>query len=226
MYEDTYNKILKAAADGKQIIPADIYKLDKYWEMQAQLKSELERLGDSQIEAFSKAFVEQYKGIYDLIDIPELDLPSEVFQKLSEANASQALNSVWCADGKNWSQRVWENTGELLEALNNELVTSAITGAKTSELKKALMERFNVSFSRADTLVRTEMAHLQTEAAAQRYKDYGLKYYKFCADADKRTCEECAALDGKQFLLSEKQVGVNCPPIHPNDRCCIIPVVE
>lgn len=37
---------------------------------------------------------------------------------------------------------------------------------------------------------------------------------------------KCAALDGKRFKLIEMKPGENAPPMHPNDRCCIIPVIE
>lgn len=37
-----------------------------------------------------------------------------------------------------------------------------------------------------------------------------------------RTCKVCGGLDGKRFKLSEKQEGVNFPPVHPNCRCTTI----
>lgn len=37
-----------------------------------------------------------------------------------------------------------------------------------------------------------------------------------------RTCEECGALDGKIFPVTEAKVGVNYPPLHPNDRCTTV----
>lgn len=88
------------------------------------------------------------------------------------------------------------------------------------------MERFDVSYSQADMLVRTEMAHIQTQASVDRYKDAGLTRYEFLADTDEKTCSVCKALDGKVFSFAEAQVGVNMPPIHPRDRCSIIPVVD
>ena len=48
-FEATYNKLLASMADGKQPTVADLNKLDKYWKMQAQLRQELENLGDKQI---------------------------------------------------------------------------------------------------------------------------------------------------------------------------------
>ena len=85
-----------------------------------------------------------------------------------------------------------------------------------------LRERFNVSYSRADALVRTELAHVQTEAAKQRYKDYGLDEVEIWADPDERTCPVCEKLHKKVY-----PVGANVPiPAHPRCRCCIVPVIK
>ena len=93
-------------------------------------------------------------------------------------------------------------------------------------LKNMLQHRFGVSYNNADMLVRTEAAHIQTQAAKQRYEDAGLRYYQFYADPDEKTCDECEHLHNKKFLYAEMKPGVNAPPMHPNDRCCIVPVVE
>lgn len=221
-FEATYDKLLATVADGKQPTPADLYKLDRYWQLQAQLSNKLADLGDKQAKLLSKDFENQWKEVYDSIALPS----SAAFNSMSDENARQMVNQVWCADGKSWSQRVWNNTDRLKEELNEELMKSVITGKDTRYLKNQLMERFSVSNHRTKTLVKTEMAHIQIQAAAQRYKDYGVEYYEFYADTDGRTCSQCGALDKKKFKLSEMKVGVNCPPMHPNDRCCIVPVID
>lgn len=85
-----------------------------------------------------------------------------------------------------------------------------------------LMQDFNVSFNNADTIVRTEMAHIQTQAAIQRYKDYGITEVEILADKDERQCEVCGKLHKKRY-----PTGANVPiPAHPRCRCSVIPVVE
>jgi SPP1 gp7 family putative phage head morphogenesis protein len=110
----------------------------------------------------------------------------------------------------------------LVETLNEGLVDSVITGRKTTQLKKILQERFKVSYSRADTLVRTEMSHIQNTAAQKRYEDYGLKEFEVWADKDERLCEVCGSLHKTRYPM-----GAQIPvPVHPRCRCSIIPVVE
>jgi SPP1 gp7 family putative phage head morphogenesis protein len=216
-FESTYNKLLATVEEGKQPTPADLYKLDKYWQMQGQMRKELQKLGEKQATALSKIFEINFFDVYYSIDIEGL----EAFSTISEEGAQHLINQIWVADGKSWSQRIWENTELLAETLNEELIACVVAGKKTTDLTNKLQERFNVSYSRADALARTEIAHIQSQAAKQRYQDYGIQEVQFWADPDERTCEVCGALHKKIY-----PVGAAVPvPAHPRCRCCIIPVI-
>lgn len=217
-FESTYNKLLATTAEGKQPTPADLYKLDKYWQAQGQLRHELQKLGEKQVAALSKIFEINFFDVYYSIGLEGL----EAFNTIDAAGAQQLINSIWVADGKSWSQRIWDNTELLAETLNNELINCVVAGKKTSDLKRVLQERFSVSYSRADALARTEMAHVQTEAAKQRYKDYGIQQVEVWASPDERRCEICGNLHQKKYPV----VAAVPIPAHTNCRCCIIPVVE
>lgn len=217
-FEDTYNHLLAAVAEGRTPSPADLYKLDKYWQLQRQLKQELQKLGDKQAALFSKKFVEEYTQIYEALAIKD-DL---FFGELSKENALQMINQIWCADGKSWSQRIWHNTDLLQQALNDGLIDCVVTGKKPSELKKMLQERFNVSFTNADMIVRTEMTHIRTQAARKRYEDSGVREVEVWADEDERRCDVCGKLHKKRY-----PVGAALPiPAHPRCRCSILPVID
>lgn len=217
-FEATYNKILATVAEGREPTPADLYKLDTYWQMQGQLQQELQKLGDKQAVLLGKKFTEQFLSVYEAIAIPG----QSAFTQIDTQIAQQMINQIWCADGKTWSQRIWDNTNRLREALNEQLISCLVTGKKPSELKKILQEEFNVSYYRADSLVRTEMSHIQTQAAQKRYTDYGIQEVEVWADEDERRCEVCGRLHQKRY-----PIGATMPiPAHPNCRCTIIPVVE
>lgn len=217
-FEATYNKILATAAEGREITPADLYKLDKYWEAQAQLRKELNKLGEKQITLLSKQFEVNFFEIYYSFG----KVGDRAFNTIDTAAVQQLINQIWVADGKSWSQRVWENTELLAETLNEGLLHCIATGKKPTELKNILQERFGVSYSRADTLVRTEISHIQTQATVQRYKDAGILEVEVWTTEDERRCEICGKLHRKKFLVAEQ------PPIpaHPNCRCNVVPVIE
>lgn len=219
-FEDTYNKILTDALNEQRtaLTPADLYKLDKYWQMQGQLKQELQKLGDKQISILSKQFEAEFFDIYKHISLPSLPR----YTAISKEAVSQLINQIWAADGKAWSQRIWENMELLADTLNEELLHCAATGKSTSDLKRILQNRFNVSYGRADTLARTELAHIQTQAAKQRYLDAGVQRVQIWADKDERRCDKCGKMHEKIYNINE-HIPV---PVHPKCRCTIVPVIE
>jgi SPP1 gp7 family putative phage head morphogenesis protein len=217
-FEATYLKLLSTIGEDKLPTPADLYKLGKYWELQNFLKEELTRLGDKQAALLSKKFVDQYLAVYEGIALKG----EASFRQMNRETAMQMINQIWCADGESWSKRIWKNTDKLQQALNDNLIHCVLTGKKSSELKASLQNDFNVSYYRANTIVRTEMAHIQTQAAQQRYTDYGITEVQVWADKDERRCPECGRLHKKKF-----PIGGQMPvPVHPNCRCAIIPVID
>jgi SPP1 gp7 family putative phage head morphogenesis protein len=217
-FEATYNKLLATMEDGKEPTPADLYKLDRYWQMQGQLKQEMQKLGDKEIKLLSSRFEKEWREIYNSFALSS----DKAFNIPSSANAKAMINSTWLADGKNFSQRIWDNTEKLVETLNDNLIHCVVTGKKPTELKRILQERFNVSYSQADALVRTEAAHVQTMAAQQRYKDSGVTMVEVLADEDERRCDVCGKLHETKHPID----GPMPVPAHPRCRCCIVPVID
>jgi SPP1 gp7 family putative phage head morphogenesis protein len=217
-FEKTYNKLLLSMSEGKEPTPADLYKLDTYWQAQAQLRQELRELGERQTTLLSKQFELHFFDIYFSIAIQG----EEAFSTIDTAIVQQMINQIWVADGKSWSQRIWDNTELLQEALNANLITCVVTGKKTTELINLLQNDFGVSYNRADALVRTEISHIQNQAAQKRYQDYGIQEFEVWADEDERRCDVCGKLHEKRYPM-----GAVVPiPAHPRCRCSIIPVVE
>lgn len=224
-FERVYDKIKLQQMLDKPITPAHLYQLDTYWSAQAQLRHELQKLGEKQVALLTKEFERNFFEVYYSIAPEGL----KAFNTIDSAGARQLINAIWLADGKTFSQRVWGNVEILTETLNENFINIVATGKTTRELKNILQERFGVSYSRANTLVRTELSHVHTVAAKQRYEDYGLKEYEILGNDDDSCGNEetnCHKLDGKKFLYSEMVIGKNAPPFHPNCKCSIIPVVE
>lgn len=217
-FEKTYNTYLLNVERGLESSPATLYKLDSYWQMQTKLRDELQKLGDKQAVLFSKQFTQQYKQIYRAVALHD----GFAFSEISTETALQMINEIWCADGSSWTSRIWKNTDKLQQALNDGLIECVVSGKPSAALKSRLMEEFNVSYSRADNIVRTELSHIQTQAARQRYLDNGVKEVQVWADYDERRCDICGKLHKQKF-----PVGGKMPiPAHPRCRCTIIPVIE
>jgi len=217
-YENLYGQVLAKQAAGEAISPATLYKMDKYWSMQQQIRHKLRGVGAHLESALSKLFELYYYDTYNAINVKGLT----AFSTIDDNAVKHVLSSIWAADGKTWSERIWDNLTLLQETLDEGLLECIVSGKKTTDLTNLLQERFNVSYTRADTLVRTEMAHIQTEAAKQRYTDYGVKQVEIWADPDERTCPVCGKLHRKKY-----PVGAKVPiPAHPRCRCCVVPVID
>lgn len=217
-FEATYDKLQRTIAKGNEPTPADLYKLDRYWKMQGQLQRELQKLGDKQSAVLGKLFTEHFLDVYNSLSLPS----SSIYSTMDYETAYQMINQIWVADGKSWKEHIWGNITKLRQTLNDELINCVVGGKDTTELRVMLHDRFNVSYVQADTLVRTEIAHIQTQAAQKRYEDYGVKEVEIWADEDERRCKICGELH-----KTRKMIGEQMPiPAHPRCRCTIIPVID
>lgn len=215
-FVSTYEHLLLRQEMG-HVTPADLYKLGRYWAMQNQLAEELRNLGNRQAAALEKVFVQQYQAIYASLAIPS----EKAFSTISKEAALQAINTIWCADGKSWSTRIWENTEALKQELNEKLIETVTAGRKPAQLKHDLQERFGVAFYCADRVVRTESAHIAAQSAQQRYIDSGITEMQVWASKDERRCDVCGKLHEKKYPVH----AISPLPAHPNCRCTLIPVI-
>jgi SPP1 gp7 family putative phage head morphogenesis protein len=119
-----------------------------------------------------------------------------------------------------FSQRIWANMSELHDELSTILTNGIIQGINPREMTSRLTERFQVSESDAERLLRTEMARVQTETQRQSFQMAGFEYYVFIS-LEGRACPVCAALDtGEPIPLEDFMPGETAPPVHPN---CVLP---
>ena len=139
--------------------------------------------------------------------------------------AKMALNTHWA--GANYSQRIWGayRTG-LAETLEESIVNGFLTGRSYVRTAREIRDAYSVTFRQAERLVRTETSWVANRATVESYEDAEIERYRFLATLDSRTCSVCGGLDGKSFLVSEAQAGVNLPPMHPNDRCTTVADIE
>lgn len=73
------------------------------------------------------------------------------------------------------------------------------------------------------SMVDTELTYIERQANATAYETQGIKEYRYVAALDSVTCDKCAELDEiGVFKFSDKEVGVNYPPIHSHCRCVVV----
>lgn len=151
-----------------------------------------------------------YKSMYDIQVFTGYGFS---FNQMNPQTVDKLLNSTW--KGTNYSERIWNNTQALAKDIKEELLMSMITGKAEKEVAEDIAIKYCTAASNARRLVRTESNYIAEELEAQSYEECGAKKYRFIATLDLRTSELCRDLDNKEFLLSKRRPGENCPPMHP-----------
>ena len=146
------------------------------------------------------------------------------FARINTELLEHILAQPWL--DSDFSARIWADRDKLLRELKQELSRAFVLGEPLQKTTKRFAERMGVSERRAETLVQTESAHMAAQATAKGYEETGVEEYQFDASLDLKTCPTCGAMDGKMFRVSERETGVNYPPLHPRCRCTTVPVTE
>lgn len=215
-----YNEILIKSQNGTLLVN-DLYKFDKYYILINELQEELEKLGLKEEIIYKDKFQQLYLTNSQLLG-EEIGFVLPVAQEEVE----KAISLTWCRDGKNWSQRIWDNKTLLQDRITKGLVDCIQRGDSKDRMVKQLMADFGVGYNYADRIARTELCYIQNKACLDRFNQAGVEYYKVLPAHDNRTCEVCGEIEGKVFRLSEAQIGVNMPPLHPNCRDTVIAVFK
>lgn len=143
--------------------------------------------------------------------------------KLDNRRIRKALEHCWAMDGKTFSDRIWQNKTTLVNELNTILTQSIIRGENPGNYIMALAKKMNTSRANTSRLIYTESAFIAAQADKDCYKDLGIEEFEFLATLDSHTSEICREMDGKHFKMSEYQIGVNAPPLHPHCRSTTCP---
>ena len=119
-----------------------------------------------------------------------------------------------------WSQRLWNHQASLSSQIGTQLASGILAGKSSTVLAREIQKLTGGSTYACQRLMRTELRRVQTEAALQSMTDNGVAEYKYLVANGVNPCDECLALDGQVFKLSDMNVGKNAPPMHPQ---CVLP---
>lgn len=135
------------------------------------------------------------------------------FAQLNDRAINRILQSRFY--GKNYSERVWANSGKLANEIKQILASAVASGQSHSKTARQIRDRYGVKRWEAARLVRTETNHFNTEATMDSYQSIGLDEWVYLATLDSRTDDECAIHDGKHYPVGQGPL----PPLHPDCRC-------
>ena len=128
------------------------------------------------------------------------------------------INIPW-SNGENFSQKIWNNTTKLANYLNSDIAQGIARGDSYERLTRRLRERFSsVSRNDAYRLIYTEGTYVMAEATMQPFTE-DFEKYRLSTVGDGKVCDICRGVAQEVFDISDRQPGVNFPPLHPWCRC-------
>jgi len=142
---------------------------------------------------------------------------------LDQAHIEKLLLKPWAADGKNFSERIWDNKQKLISEIHNELTRNVMLGQDPQKAIDAIAKKMNTSKNNAGRLVMTEEAYFSSAAQKDCFNDLDVEEYEIVATLDSHTSDICQSLDGQVFPMKDFEAGVTAPPFHVYCRSTTVP---
>lgn len=146
--------------------------------------------------------------------------------RLDPETVEKIVSKPWAVDGKNFSDRLWENKTKLINNMHNSLSRMCITGEAPDRAIAEISKQMGVSKAQAGRVVMTESAAFANKARQDCMEELDVEQFEVVETLDSHTCETCGGMDGKHFSMREFEVGVTAPPFHPNCRGCTCPYFD
>lgn len=145
---------------------------------------------------------------------------------LDQSHIEKLLSKPWAVDGKNFSERIWDDKQKLISEVHNELTRNVMLGQDPQKAIDAIAKKMNTSKHNAGRLVMTEEAYFSSAAQKDCFNDLDVEEYEIVATLDSHTSDICQSLDGKVFPMKDFQPGVTAPPFHVYCRSTTVPYFE
>ena len=217
-FNDKVKKYIQSGVFDKSMNDLSLYNLkmrvSRLEFMKAKIEFEIDKLTDrlksEYEEQLRKETIEEYKRQSGILK-PHIDYSDKTVAKIINSNFYNA----------NFSQRLWGNGEKLKSVINTTVNRLILQGVHPDKMISELRKLFGVSYSEARRVLITESARVQGDVQLDSIEQAGFKSYIYIAE--RRACVICGSLNGKVFLVKDKEIGLNMYPMHPNCRCRIAP---
>lgn len=146
--------------------------------------------------------------------------------QIDERKLEKLIAKPWAADGKNFSDRIWQQKRQLVDEIHNQLTRSCLLGKSPDDAIKAISKKFNVTKGQAGRLVMTEQAYFHSVSQKEAFQDLDVEEFEVVATLDSHTSAVCQEMDGQHFPMKEYQPGVTAPPFHVWCRSVTVPYFD
>lgn len=181
--------------------------------LKAQLLQEIQDLTAKQNDLFDKARKEEMMNMYTR----QAGILGE-----SVGSIPKNIQSILNADffGQNFSSRVWGTNGLQANLQKDVFVSLSQIFTDMDGYRKQrdmLARKYNTSKSRAQTLLKTEIARINSDTQLETLKQEEFTHLVYVAESG--ACDICGRLENKLIPIEKAEKGVNMYPMHPNCNC-------
>lgn len=150
--------------------------------------------------------------------------------QIDERKLQKIISKPWAADGKTFSDRVWQSKTTMVNELHQQLTRTIIQGKAPDEairtLSKYVADKTKNAKYAAGRLVMTEQAFISSAAQKDAFNDLDVEEFEIVATLDSHTSEICQNMDGQHFPMKDFEPGVTAPPFHVWCRSTTVPYFE
>ncbi len=179
-------------------------------------------LSQEELKLSTSDYIDNMKEAYyrNIFDIQKGIGLGFTFSQMPIDFIEEVLRNKW--SGKNYSQRIWNNSDVLADRLEEVITSGLMSGKSSKRMAKELDDLSSYGKFASERLIRTETTYVTNMAEIESYKECDIKRCVFLATLDLRTSKICRSMDGKVLIVGKAKPGVNLPPLHPFCRSTTI----
>lgn len=223
---DLADELAARAAAGETVKLWKIYRLQRYKELIAQIREEVDKYND-----YAERLITRNQAVYGNFGIQnaaELIRQSQIVAygqivvsfDILPATAIEFMTGL-AGDGSPLRALLADAFPDAVKGLLDELIRSTSLGINPRETARRMMRGFGVGLDRALNIARTEQLRVYREASRFQYTQSGIvRGYKRVATHDGRVCAACILAEGTFYPVD------NYFEEHPQGRCALIPVLN
>lgn len=206
---DAYQKV-----NTEKPLISDFYRYNNLQKIEKQINDSILQLGSKEVDytkqSLQHATLVGSQAAHDVLNTTVLN----------KGAIDEMIKHPW--HDANYSDRIWKNKAQLINALKSDLTNGIIQGKSIYEVANVIDNRIDVGRGQTQRLVRTEYMHALNQGQIESYKAKGYNKLRWVATMDSKTSKICRKRNGKEYDID----SLPDIPAHPNCRCTMVPVID
>ena len=159
-----------------------------------------------------KNITDAFSELYEVMDIEASKDIDANFNAINQNKVNEVIEDNW--SGLTLSERIEEHKRKLNLSIKEEIIKGVKRGDSLQNISRIIIDKFDISYTNAMRLVRTEAFRVMNEATLNNYKENGINEYQIMAFLDSKTSKICRKKDGEVVNVKDAIAGENMPPFH------------